>query len=271
MHWILQNNIFNEDAYNTLEETLQRFNIPYSVHKVIPFVGDLLPEPNLTTNNAICMGSYSMRHWARKAGVTPGVFDLEPFNFEVQLAHWGEHMLNAGAVVDRFEDARFTEEEMFIRPIEDSKVFAGRVMEREDFRSWQKQVCVLKLDFGSSLHNDTLVQVCPLKKIYSEHRFWIVNGKIATASTYKQGSRVVYIPNPDEVYHEYVRARIAEWQPHVAFVIDVADTDAGIKIVEINTLNSCGFYACDMQKLVMALEDGFNEDGKEEGSTSSDN
>lgn len=64
MHWILQNNIFNEDAYTVLEETLQRFGVPYSVHKVVPFVGDLLPEPELTTNNVICMGSYSMRHWA---------------------------------------------------------------------------------------------------------------------------------------------------------------------------------------------------------------
>lgn len=271
MHWILQNNIFNEDAYNVLEETLQRFSIPYSVHKVVPFVGDLLPEPELTTNNVICMGSYSMRHWAKKAGVYPGVFDLEPFHFDVQLEHWGDHMLNADAVVTRYEDARFPEEEMFIRPIEDSKVFAGKVMDREDFRGWQKQVCVLKLDFGGSLNNDTMVQVCPIKKIYSEHRFWIVNGKIATASTYKQGHRVVYIPNPDEIYHEYVRERIAEWQPHVAFVIDVADTDDGLKIVEINTLNSCGFYACDMQKLVMALEDGFDENGKKESSTSSDN
>lgn len=257
MHWILQNNIFNEDAYDVLVQTLQRFDIPLSIHKVIPFVGELLPEPELASANAICMGSYSMRHWANKHGLVPGVFDLEPFTFEVQLAHWGQHMLNAGAVVSRFEDARLHEEEMFVRPIEDSKVFAGRVMEREEFRAWQKQVCVLKLDFGSSLHNDTLVQVCPIKKIYSEHRFWIVKGQIVTASTYKRGNRVVYLPDPDEIYYEYVRERIAEWQPHDAFVIDVADTSEGLKVVEINTLNSCGFYACDIQKLVMALEEGF--------------
>lgn len=265
MHWILQNNIFNEDAYDILEQTLQRFGIPYSVHKVVPFVGELLPEPNLTSQNAICMGSYSMRHWAKKAGVYPGVFDLEPFHFDVQLEHWGDHMLNHAAVITRFEDARFTEDEMFIRPIEDSKVFAGQVMDREDFRSWQKQVCVLKLDFGSSLNNDTLVQVCPLRKIYSEHRFWVVKGKVVTSSTYKQGSRIVYIPNPDGVYQQFAEQRIAEWQPHDAFVIDIADTSDGLKVVEINTLNSCGFYACDMQQLVMALEDAFNTEGAERG------
>lgn len=38
MHWVLQNNLFNEDAYGVLLETLVRFGIPHSIHKVIPFI-----------------------------------------------------------------------------------------------------------------------------------------------------------------------------------------------------------------------------------------
>jgi hypothetical protein len=60
-------------------ETLDRFELPYSVHRVVPFVGELLPEPELTTDDVICIGSYSMRHAAKKYGWNPGVFDLEPF------------------------------------------------------------------------------------------------------------------------------------------------------------------------------------------------
>lgn len=57
---------------------------------------------------------------------------------------------------------------------------------------------------------------------------------------------------------------IAKWQPHDAFVLDVCsvpdDGDGwlGIKVVEINTLNSAGFYAANIPKLVMALEDAFS-------------
>lgn len=43
-----------------------------------------------------------------------------------------------------------------------------------------------------------------------------------------------------------------------AFVLDICEVEGGLRIVEINTLNSAGFYAADVQRLVMALEDAFN-------------
>lgn len=45
-------------------------------------------------------------------------------------------MLNHGAVVAPFGEARFTEYPLFLRPIEDSKVFAGTIMERDAFEDW---------------------------------------------------------------------------------------------------------------------------------------
>jgi hypothetical protein len=47
---------------------------------------------------------------------------------------------------------------------------------------------------------------------------------------------------------------IAIWQPLEAFVLDVCETQHGFRIVEINTINSAGFYAADIQNIVMALE-----------------
>lgn len=261
MHWVLQTNIFNEVGYNTLIETLERFAIAHSVHKVVPFVGSLDPMPVLSTKNVICMGSYSMRHVAKENEWNPGVFDLEPFDFMAQLNAWGGHMLNADAVVSRFEDVIFTEDEMFIRPVHDSKVFAGQLTSAEEFTGWKNRVCVLEHDYGDRVFGDTLVQVCNPKKIFSEHRFWVVKGQIVTCSTYKIGNRVVYHPeeNVDHRFWGYVEDRIACVRPHDAFVIDVADTAEGLKIVEVNTLNSSGFYAGDVQKLVFALEDAFTE------------
>jgi len=152
------------------------------------------------------------------------------------------------------------EEEMFLRPIHDSKVFAGGVFNRQDFYDWKRKVCVLEHDYGNSLTKETLIQVAPLKKIFSEHRFWVVKGKVVTSSTYKIGRTVHYQSlDHDSMFQKFAEERIAEWQPHDAFVIDIADTDEGLKIVEINTLNSCGFYAADIQKLVFALEEAFDE------------
>jgi signal peptidase I len=260
MHWILQNNLFHEDAYQTLLDTLERMELPYSIHKVVPFVGELVPEPDLSHYNVICMGSYSMRHAADKYDWEPGVFDLEPEDFTIQLKHWGEHMLNADSKIAPFKDVNFDDELMFLRPTQDSKVFAGKVFTKEEFYEWKRKVVVLEEDYGNSLTKDTLIQFTVPKLIFAEYRFWIVKGKIITKSLYKRGDKVVYSSDVDERFDEYVKLRVKEWQPHDAFVIDVCDTPDGIKIVEINTLNSCGFYAADVPKLVDALEYAFNDD-----------
>lgn len=274
MHWILQDNLFNEQAYQTLLDTLVRFNIPHSIHKVIPFIGELTPEPEFDTNNIICMGSYSLRHCAKKNGWYPGVFDLEPFDFQVQLEHWGEHMLNYDSVVSKFKDAKFIEDEMFVRPIEDSKVFAGKVMNKDDFEKWQHSVVEMKEDYGQGENfGDTLIQVSPIKEIYAEYRFWIVKQKIVTASRYKIGNKVLYSSDIDQRIYNYVtkilriKNRIFDpilsvhnngWEPHEAFVLDVCETSEGMKVVEINTLNAAGFYAANITDLVMSLENTFS-------------
>lgn len=254
MHWILQENLFKESEWTQLVEVLERFQIPYSVHKVVPFIGELIPLPTLDTNKVVCLGSYSMRHVAVSNGWTPGVYDLFYQNFLVQKGVWGKRMLNFDSQVVSFRDARLSEP-TFVRPIDDSKYFGGRVFEPEEFHKWQAQVCDKSVDFGTSLTPDTKIQLCNPKVIHAEYRYWIVGGNIVTKSLYKRGSRVIYSSDVDGRLDSFVREAVFDWQPHRAFVIDVCDTPEGPRIVEINTINSAGFYAGDVQKLVLALEE----------------
>ena len=253
MHWIIQENLFKENEWENLLATLERFDIPYSVHKVIPFVGELVPEPVIDSAKVICFGSYSMRHTARNCQWAPGVYDLCDADFVAQRERWGERMLNFDSQVLRFEDAKLSEP-VFIRPIEDTKYFAGKVFEVAEFEEWQRNVCVLEHDYGNSLTKDTYIQLCSPKTIFSEHRFWVVDGRIVCASQYKIGDRVLYASSVDQCFYDFVNECIAIWQPHRAFVIDVCDTPEGLKVVEINTINAAGFYAGDIQQIVMALE-----------------
>lgn len=264
MHWIIQTNLFSEDGWQTLVETLERFNIPHSIHQVVPFAGDILPDAS-PEGPVICMGAYSLRHIAKRKGWYPGVFDLEPFDFTEQLKHWGNHMLNSDAVVSRFEDAQL-HSRSFVRPTLDSKSFSGAMFGVEEFYEWKRKICVLGEDYGTTIDKNTMIQVCPYKHIYAEYRYWIVKGEIVTKSMYKRGDKVFYTSDVDPMYDDFVKARIAEWQPLDAFVIDVCsispanDDEQGSfhpRIVEINTLNSSGYYAGDVQRLVLALEDAF--------------
>lgn len=265
MHWILQNNLFNEIGWVELYETLERFKLPHSVHKVIPFIGQITPDIN-PEGKVICFGSYSLRHLAKERGWTPGVYDLEPSTFEVQKEHWGKLMLNYDSVVTRFADA-VVDDLKFVRPIDDTKSFAGRVFEPEEFKKWQYDVCQLKVEDGSTINNNTLIQVSSPKKIYSEYRCWIVDRKIVTISQYKLGDRVVYKNVDNDVGREayqfawsvlkgniFANTSLDGWMPQPAFCLDVCETPDGWRIVEINTINSAGFYAANMTSLVNALE-----------------
>jgi hypothetical protein len=268
MHWVLQDTDFSERGWDTLIHTLETFGVPFTKHKVTPFIGTLTPEPDIGHNNVICFGSYSMRHSANLYGWNPGVFDVGPHDFTVQKSHWGDKMLNADSEVMEFKDVHISRP-TFIRPVDDTKFFSGAVFEPEYFEDWQRKVVVSSVGMeGISLSPTALVQVSPVKEIWSEYRFWVVQGRIVTASRYKLGTNVIYSNDVDYRFHEFVQGlfdgfpeRLMGWRPAEAFVIDVCETPKGIKIVEINTINSSGFYAADVQKLVFALENAFNEHG----------
>lgn len=263
MHWVLQNAVFSERGWDVMLATLRRFDIPFSEHRVVPFLGELEPDPVLPTRNVMCMGSYSMRHAARKHGWVPGVFDLAPFDFRVQLKHWGSRMLNADSDVVRFEDVAFGDRtELFIRPIQDSKHFAGGLFTRDAFEPWQRSVVELKEQNLSSLRSDTLVQVAVPKQLYREARFWIVRGRVVASSIYRLGGRGAFGPIVDERFHAFASELVAGdggWLPLPAFCLDLCDTPDGMKVVEINTINASGFYDADVQTLIMTIHEAFDE------------
>ncbi len=227
------------------------------MHEVVPFVGALIPEPDISTDNAICVGSYSMRHAARRYGWNPGVFDLEPYGFEEQRRHWGDHLLNADASIVPFKEVSLGSGSHFIRPVDDTKSFAGRVFDVGEFAEWQEKVVALGPGADISLNADTLVQVSAPKEILQEVRCWIAEGEVVTASTYKRGAMVVYSDQVDDRFIDFATELVSPprgWSPQKAFCLDVCEIPGGLKIVEINSINSAGFYAADMQKLVMALD-----------------
>jgi hypothetical protein len=254
MHWVLQGGeLFSPHEWETLVGTLDRFEIPHSVHRVVPFVGELQPDIDIPDGRAICFGSYAMRHAAAAKKWVPGVYDLAEFTFEEQLIRWGHHLLNHDSQVVAFGAVELSTA-MFIRPIDDTKAFAGRVFEPDDFGEWQQKVRSLGDDNNGPLSSSTLVQVVEPRRIYQEVRYWIVDGAIVTRSIYKTGDSVHYDSRVDEHFDAYALEVVNIWKPLAAFVLDICDTPEGLRIVEINTINSAGFYAADIQSVVLALE-----------------
>lgn len=258
MHWVLQEGFLSETGWAALIATLTRFGLPHSIHAVTPKTGELAPDIALPHGNAICIGSYSMRHVAARFGWSPGVFDLFEQDFERQRAHWGARMLNFHSKVGVLAEVVFDEPRLFVRPFHDSKHFSGRVFARDEFEAWRQRICAPDAQHGASLTPQTLVQVSRPVVIHAEYRFWVVKGRIVTQSLYRRGSAVIYSSEVDERVARFVSECIAIWSPHETFVIDACDTEDGMRIVEINTLNASGFYAADVQRLVLALDEAYS-------------
>ena len=258
MHWILQNNILNEDGHPRLVHTLETLGIAHSVHRIVPFTCELVPPPEITEKAVVCFGSYAMLRVAQANAWSPGIFALRDFTHEEVSGHWAEHLLNASGRQTTFRNVpqapEFQEDGFFLRPATDEKFFAGMSTNAEEFREWWEQVVVQKADFGNGLTPETPVLIAPLQRIHSEYRTWVIDGKVVTASSYKlNGVLHANLPVDDDIV-SFALDRAQEWSPSPAFCLDVARTPNGLRIVESNTINFAGFYNSNVAKIVEGLE-----------------
>lgn len=259
MHWILQEHFLSDPGRSALIAALERFGISYSIHRVVPKVGDLLPEPKLEHKNVICFGSYSLKPAVIRQEWTPGLFDVFAQDFEKQRDHWGTHMLNFASAISSVRDATFSGESMFVRPVNDSKHFTGRLFTADEFAIWRESIGNRETIGRSSLSPETRIQLAPPVTISAEYRFWVVKNEVVTQSLYRRDGEAIFSAEVDGPLRSFVEARIREWSPHETFVIDVCATANSIKIVEVNTLNCSALYAADVPRLVIALEEGYGQ------------
>lgn len=264
MHWVIQNNIYSEEGWERLVSALERLGVSYSVHKCVPFAGTLEPEPAPPPGNVVVMGSYTLAREAQRRGWVPGVFLNGNFDFRVQEARWGRRMFNWGALVCKFSEVPEQREPFFLRPVEDSKSFTGEVMDWPSFREWRDRVLSLE-QYSAQIQPSTPVMVCQKRRIAREFRTWVVDGRVVTASLYKTGTWKHYQEVVRAAPHghgddgarviDFAEDCAALWSPDRAYVLDVfEDEGGGLHVGEVNNLNSAGFYAADMQKLVHAVD-----------------
>lgn len=255
MQWILQR---FEDT-DKLGDALGRLGIPYTWHKVVPFIGELRPAPEVPDPASIVLfGSYSLWRTAQKNGWTPGVFTIPPF---LSQPAWKDHLLNGDVrLLTVREAAELTPDDEtfhFVRPVSDNKEIAGTVMSISELVTTASSVVALKEHEipGGSLSHDTELMLAEPVRILKEWRCWVVDGEVITWSLYKDGSRVTYRAEIDEDALAFAKDMVSANPGYSrAYVLDVCRTESGLRLIETNCLNAAGFYAADLEKLALAIE-----------------
>ena len=256
MYWIIQDNLYAENGMDALVDALQRLNIPFTTVAMLPLSGTLSPDPDPSGPVMVC-GSVGLARIARERGWQPGSFLNDNHRYGACMAHWGREMMNADARISAFRDVKPEGEQVFIRPAEDSKYFNGGVMDSEEVEAWRDALVRGErspVPCSPRMTRDTQVVCGPPAVIYKECRFFVVDGALVAWSTYKQGGEPLASGDVDPVSLAHARSCVHVWQPARAFVLDTALTPDGPRIVEVNCINSAGFYGADVQRIVMAIE-----------------
>lgn len=260
MFWVVQEDLYQEYNYDKFINALDRLGVDYVMVKPIPFTDEFVDEDKIEIDDSqpiVISGAMSLSRVARKRGWIPGAFTFEDYKFEQWRDGFGKNnCMNGNAVVSKLIDAEFKGHDMFVRPVADNKAFTGTLMIREEFMGWQEHYSNIEpTDEYQLLHRDTEIMMCRPQNIMSEYRFFVIDGKVITGSLYQRGGKTIYEECIDEDVIGYVQKMIDIYQPSVAFVIDVARVYGEMKIIEVNSIVSSGYYACDVMKIIQAIED----------------
>ncbi|MDO5624028.1 MAG: ATP-grasp domain-containing protein [Pseudomonadota bacterium] len=253
MHWILQRNLINPADLSRFERALQEQQTSYSLVSLVPFFHELAKEPaGLSSCRIFVYGSTGLGHVAKARGWQPGYLD-EGLDYELMLARYGRLALNADAVCRPLDKLTRVWDQFFIRPALDNKSFAGSVMtwqELEDFRAGVAKVADAP---DVTLRPTDRVVMAPLTQIEAEFRMFVVGGEVVTGSRYKVGDRLSVASEVPQAVFQYAKECARLWRPNDAFTLDVAVTAGGLRVLELNSANSAGVYACDVGRIVQAV------------------
>ena len=251
--WLLQDGDVSVEATDAVADTARRLGHSVEKVRVVPFSHE--PASPLPSIDGPCItyGSTGLLQLARRAGLIPGGWDGPTFSMSSLLEAFSELMLNEGAVFCPHSQAaaRATDlgwNRVFVKPDSESKAFAGGVTE---VRLLHERIDAMH-GVGYFDDRDDPVLIAPVVGIEEEWRAFVVDGRVVASSSYLAATKA---GAPDHVVR-FIEEAVARHAPAPVFVLDIARRlDGQLRIVEANSANSSGFYACDVSSVVSAVSD----------------
>lgn len=252
MQWLIQCTDLPDNQTTKLLEVIKAKALPFIGLGVIPFTHEIkgleLGDPNIPS---MFYGSVQISHEISKwSTFRPGVYYEKSWWDSRNWIGKRSDLLNEDQINITAEELRanWVSEPIFVKSVED-KWLTGMVIEpvKEDRDNW--------LIEQSQLDGDAILVMSTAKNIETECRFFVVNGEIVTGSTYRWlGVRFTTRPIDQEMW-DFAREAVKKWMPCSTIVIDICRLRNGeYKIVEFNCINSSGFYNCEVERIVEAME-----------------
>ena len=141
---------------------------------------------------------------------------------------------------------------LFFRPDGNDKSFTGGCIH---INNWSNDYEMLTF---YDPPKDSVVVVARPQNILGEARFLVVDGKLVTGSYYKTGGQRVRLKAESGLMEEAQRVLDyclgQSFNPAPSWVLDLAKTEDGWKLIEVGPSCCCGLYKCDTDLFMSALD-----------------
>ncbi|WP_196893909.1 ATP-grasp domain-containing protein [Aureivirga marina] len=252
MYYIIQENVFKDPRYDEIFEVLDSLKLPYEKVRFIPNSDTFQFKTN--RKDIFVYGSVKLARIAKKYYWNPGSFYGGNHESENYLKGFGENVLNFKSKIIRISDTIDWElnPELFIKPAIAAKIFTGKVFNKYSWEDFLEEN--LKGGKNRYINSETIIQIAKPEKLIKEARIWIVNNEIVTSSYYKFHGDIPYEETVSKDGIAFAEKMIKKYHVADAYVMDIVFTSNGWKIMEVNCINSAGFYKADIRKIIIALE-----------------
>ena len=254
VQWIIEDQVFDEDLGPLIDE-IKRQGMDVDVIKYIPFQQGKYEYPN--DKCILCYGSLNLiRQLQRQKPWVPGSWcTLKHFECTSYYAHLGQYLFNDDYIMMPLAELKRRRDEVyllfngeinkhsvvFIRPNTGFKSFTGGLFEYRFFGS----------DFaGIDASPESVVVISSAKKIGREWRMVIAEREVIAASLYKRDGTLDQEEETLPAVLLFAEKVAHEWQPDPMYIIDVAESNGDLYLMEINSFSCSGFYGCDPAPIV---------------------
>lgn len=226
-----------------------------AVHRtrVIPFTERFDRPPPALSGPVLCYGYGALVAAGRHLGWRPCGWDGAGLGLRAVVSSLGPLAWNAAATFHPLSDLRRLAEglttQVFVRPEAETKAFAGRLYDGMSMLRWLDGLD--RADWAGT--DDPLFAVAPVRPCRTEWRVWIVDGVPIAGCRYGLDGRADPAPDLPDRIAAFARRAVALHDPLPAYVLDVGEDAAGLGVIELNAVNSAGFYAADIGAIVAAL------------------
>jgi hypothetical protein len=131
------------------------------------------------------------------------------------------------------------QESVFVRPDSPLKPFTGRVLRRA-------QISLAALDHGFYYDDPEIpVVVAPVRHVAREWRYVVAGQRVISGSAYVADGRTAAGADPAGAPWQFA-IEVAQQlpSPDPVYVLDVCETDAGLRLLELNPFSGADLYAC---------------------------